>query len=121
MKRYLILFLFFFLGTATYAQEQRERPPQKDALEIYDYVYIKVEAKFLSSRLKVTVDLGETEEQIRAAETLSYNLTNKRSQVAILNYMSALGYEVVSSHALNSMKDGDGGSYATVYIMKRPR
>lgn len=121
MKQYLFLFFIFFFCTATYAQQQSVKPAQKDSVIVYTYAYIRVEGKFLSKKLKVNVDVGDTDDQIEAGNRLSYLLTNKRSYGAILNYMAELGYELVNTLDLTSNYDGTGGTSGIIYVMKRVR
>ncbi|QRY60507.1 hypothetical protein [Sphingobacterium siyangense] len=63
----------------------------------YLYAYIRVEGKFISKKLKVKVDLGDSDEQITEGEKLSEVLTNKKSYASILNYMSKIGYELLQT------------------------
>ncbi|WP_312399738.1 hypothetical protein, partial [Sphingobacterium sp.] len=76
----------------------------------FSYAYIRVEGKFLSKKLKVKVDLGDSDEQIAEGEKLSEILTNKKSYAAILNYMSKIGFELVNTFDLTRSSDGSGGT-----------
>ncbi|WP_367331400.1 hypothetical protein [Sphingobacterium multivorum] len=85
----------------------------------YLYAYIRVEGKFLSKKLKVKVDLGDSDEQIAEGEKLSEVLTNKKSYASILNYMSKIGYELVNTFDLTDNYNGSGGTSGIIYIMKK--
>ncbi|WP_426791780.1 hypothetical protein [Sphingobacterium sp. WOUb80] len=85
----------------------------------YFYAYIRVEGKFLSKKLKVKVDLGDSDEQIAEGEKLSEVLTNKKSYASILNYMSKIGYELVNTFDLTDNYNGSGGTSGIIYIMKK--
>ncbi|WP_293907507.1 hypothetical protein [Sphingobacterium sp. UBA5670] len=85
----------------------------------YSYAYIRVEGKFLSKKLKVKVDLGDSDEQIAEGEKLSEILTNKKSYAAILNYMSKIGYELINSFDLTDNYNGSGGTSGIIYVMKK--
>lgn len=89
------------------------------SFEQVSYAYIRVEGKFLSKKLKVKVDLGDTEKQIEDGERLSDILSNKKSYASVLNYMSELGYELVNTLDLTSNYNGSGGTSGIVYVMKR--
>ncbi len=85
----------------------------------FSYAYIRVEGKFLSKKLKVKVDLGDSDEQIAEGEKLSEILTNKKSYAAILNYMSKIGFELVNTFDLTRSSDGSGGTSGIIYVMKK--
>lgn len=85
----------------------------------FSYAYIRVEGKFLSKKLKVKVDLGDSDEQIAEGEKLSEILTNKKSYASILNYMSKIGYELVNTFDLTDNYNGSGGTSGIIYIMKK--
>lgn len=85
----------------------------------YSYAYIRVEGKFLSKKLKVKVDLGDSDEQIADGEKLSEILTNKKSYAAILNYMSKIGFELVNTFDLTDNYNGSGGTSGIIYVMKK--
>lgn len=85
----------------------------------FSYAYIHVEGKFWSNKLRVDVDLGDSDKQIDEGKKLSQILTNKKSYAAVLNYMSKLGYELVNTIDLTDNRDGSGGTSGIVYIMKK--
>lgn len=88
-------------------------------IEQISYAYIRIEGKFLSKKLKVKVDLGDTEKQIEEGERLSDVLSNKKSYASVLNYMADLGYELVNTLDLTSNYNGSGGTSGIVYVMKK--
>ncbi|PUV24583.1 hypothetical protein [Sphingobacterium athyrii] len=87
----------------------------------YSYAYIRVEGKFLSKKLKVKVDLGDSDEQIADGEKLSEILTNKKSYAAVLNYMSKIGFELVNTFDLTDNYNGSGGTSGIIYVMKKAK
>lgn len=113
----LIIFLTFCglnNSTAHYASSA-----QTEIRDTFSYAYIRVEGKFLSKKLKVKVDLGDSDEQIEEGEKLSEILTNKKSYAAILNYMSKIGYELVNTFDLTDNYNGSGGTSGIIYVMKK--
>lgn len=92
---------------------------QTEQQTTFSYAYIRVEGKFLSKKLKVRVDLGDSDEQIAEGEKLSEILTNKKSYAAILNYMSKIGYELVNTFDLTDNYNGSGGTSGIIYVMKK--
>lgn len=89
----------------------------------YTYAFISVEGKFLSNKLKVTVDLGDTPEQIKAGEEFSMELSNKKSFAAILNYMVKKEFELIETNTLEDSSSydgsGNGGTSGIIFIMKK--
>lgn len=113
------VFLIICSLNISLAQIPVNSPNQKQ--NTFSYAYIRVEGKFLSKKLKVNVDLGDSDSQIEDGETLSEILTNKKSYAAVLNYMSEIGYELVNTLDLTSSFNGSGGSSGIVYVMKKAK
>jgi hypothetical protein len=89
-KRWYVLPLFSILLTAfplaIFAQG-----------ETYSYAYIAIEGKLFSKKLNVSVDLGDTPEQIKAGAEYSEKLSNKKSFAAVLNFMVDNQFELVET------------------------
>jgi len=116
------LLLITFLTVCCLSNSSANYPPLNSLTKIqstYSYAYIRVEGKFLSKKLKVKVDLGDSDEQIAEGEKLSEILTNKKSYAAILNHMSKIGYELVNSFDLTDNYNGSGGTSGIIYVMKK--
>jgi hypothetical protein len=85
----------------------------------YSYAYISINGKSFSKKLKVTVDFGDTPEQISEGEKYSELLTNKKSYAAVLNYMVDNQFELVETLDYISTYQGTGGTSGVVFIMKK--
>ncbi|GAA4209176.1 hypothetical protein GCM10022289_34260 [Pedobacter jeongneungensis] len=95
-------------GTGTLTQDKK-----------YSYAYILIQGKFLSRRLKVDVDFGDTPEQLKDGRQYSETLTNKKSYAAILNYMVESQYELVQTLDYTDTYSGSGGTSGIVFIMRK--
>lgn len=115
----LALVIFLTVCCLSNSTAQYTEKPLSEKNNPLSYAYIRVEGKFLSKKLKVNVDLGDSEAEIKEGDRLSDILTNKKSYAAILNYMSELGYELVNTLDLTSNANGSGGTYGIVYVMKK--
>ena len=87
----------------------------------YSYAYISVKGKLFSKKLKVTVDLGDTEEQIRKGKEYSNLLTNKKSYAAVLNYMVEDDFELVETLDFIELYQGTGETSGIVFIMRKEK
>lgn len=87
----------------------------------YHYVYISVRGKSFSKKLKVQVDFGDSEEQIKLGEEYSELLTNKKSYAAVLNFMVEKEFELVETLEYNSVDQGSGGTSGVVFIMRKKK
>jgi hypothetical protein len=107
----LALFLFDF-STELFAQEHT-----------YTYAYVSIEGKLFSKKLKVTVDLGDTPEQIKAGEEFSKKLSDKKSYAAVLNYMVGNEFELIETLSLEDNSSyqgtGSGGTSGIIFIMRK--
>ncbi|MFD2902521.1 hypothetical protein [Sphingobacterium anhuiense] len=119
--RSLLLFVFLLsMTTITLGQETTIKPIiENQSVQKYAYAYIVIKGKFLSKKLKVNVDFGETKEQIKAGKEYSDFLTNKTSYAAILNHMVDNNFELVETLDYNDITDGSGGTTGIVFIMRR--
>lgn len=118
MNKYLLFLFAIGYMLNTYANSPAV--PQYEAVyKGTNYAYVVVGGKFLSKKLKVKVDLGDTDEQVESGKALSEVLTNKKSYAAILNYMADLGYELVSTLDLTNSYNGSGGTSGIVYVLKK--
>ena len=87
----------------------------------YSYAYISIEGKLFSKKLKVSVDFGDTPEQIRAGEEYSAKLTNTKSYAAVLNYMVENQFELVEALDYTLNFQGTGGTSGIVFIMRKKK
>ncbi len=85
----------------------------------YSYAYISVRGKLFSKKLKVTVDFGDTPEQLKKGEEFSEILTDKKSYAAVLNYMVDKKFELVETFDYIYTYQGSGGTSGIVFIMRR--
>lgn len=122
MKKLTLLVFLLSITTIIFGQEvvetktATENPAQHQQ---YTYAYIVIKGKFLSKKLKVNVDLGETEEQLKAGKEYSEFLTNKTSYAAILNHMVDHDFELVETLDYTTVTSGDGGTSGIVFVMKK--
>ena len=86
---------------------------------LYSYAYILVEGKLFSKKLKVSVDFGDTPEQLKVGKEYTETLTNRKSYAAILNYMVENQFELVETLDYTSNYSGSGGTSGIVFIMRR--
>ncbi len=92
----MFIFSLFFITNKAEAQTQKYG----------EYVYIEVHHKFLSKKLKVFMDFGDSPEQIKKGDEYSNKLTGKKSYIAILNYMFEEGYELHYSWITKHLSEG---------------
>lgn len=119
MKKILALIFITTMSLITFSQDVQKTT--------YSYAYISVEKKGFT-KLKVTVDLGDTPEQKETGEEYSTILTDKESYSAILNYMGEREYELVETRDANrnlTVHEGVGktsrikGDSGIIFIMRK--
>lgn len=119
LKRlFLFLGVFFCAFNALYSQDSK----LKDSLfqyKRYEYAYVSVQAKGVSSKFKVEVDLGDTPEQIKIGKEYSENLTNKKSYASVLNFMASKHFELVTTRDDNLAYQGTGLTFGIIFIMRK--
>ena len=103
-----LLFTFFFIGQHSTAQGYT-----------YPYAYISITDRTFSDKLNVKVDLGDSSDQLIEGKRLSEFLSEKTSYASVLNYMSGLGFELVETISETHQDDGDGGTSAIIFIMRK--
>ncbi|GEP96725.1 hypothetical protein [Chitinophaga cymbidii] len=114
MRMILTLVFITALCMTSFSQSIQQTQDRK-----YSYAYILVEGKLFSKKLKVTVDFGDTPEQIKAGKEFSEKLTNKKSYAAVLNYMVENQFELVETLDYASSYMGSGGTDGIVFIMRK--
>lgn len=114
----LAIILFTCCFTTAFAQSYPETSEQEE-YRVPTYAHIQLEPGFWSGKLGVSVDLGNSEEQLEEGKRLSNILSQTRSYAAVLNYMAELGYELINTLNITSTRNGSSGSYAIVYIMRK--
>lgn len=122
MKKLTLLISLLSMTTIVFGQEnENSKNTVKNYThqQKYTYAYIVIKGKFLSKKLKVNVDLGETEEQLKAGKEYSDFLTNKTSYAAILNHMVDNNFELVETLDYTTVASGDGGTSGIVFVMKK--
>lgn len=121
MKKFALLIFLVSMTTIVFGQEATNKPISENQNDFkkYTYAYIVIKGKFLSKKLKVNVDFGETEEQIKAGKEYSDFLTNKTSYAAILNHMVENNFELVETLDYTAVTAGEGGTTGIVFIMKK--
>ncbi|WP_437921437.1 hypothetical protein [Sphingobacterium sp. LRF_L2] len=85
----------------------------------FSYAYVIIEGKSFSKKLQVTVDFGDTDEQIQAGETYSNILTNKTSYAAVLNYMAQNQFELVETLDYTDTYSGKNKHSGIVFILRK--
>ncbi|TCC98960.1 hypothetical protein [Pedobacter psychroterrae] len=114
-----ILFITVF-SISSFSQTVESTNTTSQAKEkVHSYAYILIKGKVFSKKLKVSVDFGDTPEQLKAGEEYSQKLTDKKSYAAILNYMVENQFELVSTLDYTNTDGGSGGTSGIVFIMRR--
>lgn len=126
MRMILALTFMATIGFTAFSQNlQKNEIENKTQDQTYAYAYISIEGRVFSKKLNVTVDFGDTPEQIKVGEEYSKVLTNKKSYAAILNYMVENEFELVETIALeyNSSYSGtgSGGTAGIIFIMRKKK
>lgn len=120
MKFFLLLVLITVISFATFSQVNQTN---KEKGQAFSYAYISVSGKLISKKLKVIVDLGDSQEQVKLGEEYTEVLKNRKSYAAILNYMVENEYELVETLTLEegSSYQGtvSGGTSGVIFIMKK--
>jgi len=120
MKFILTVLFVATISLAGFSQETKKTSIGALTLDKkYSYAYILIQGKFLSRKLKVDVDFGDTPEQIKEGRQYSEMLTNKKSYAAILNYMVESQYELVQTLDYTDTYSGSGGTSGIVFIMRK--
>ena len=120
MKIILTVAFFTALCLSGFSQDIKQSSTAfKTQDKVPSYAYILIEGKFLSKKLKVQVDFGDTPEQIRAGKEYSDRLTNKKSYAAVLNYMVENQFELVQTLDYTESYSGSGGTSGIVFIMRK--
>ena len=127
MKLIITLFFGMALSAAGFSQtdtsfktnilnSKTEIHPQNGK---YTYAYILIEGKLFSKKLKVSVDFGDTPEQLNAGKEYSEKLTGKKSFAAVLNHMVESRFELVETLDYSDTYSGSGGTSGIVFIMRK--
>lgn len=120
MKQIFTLALLLTIYNTSYSQNTKEIPSNGlSQIKDNSYVYITVQGKDFSKKLKVIVDFGDTPELIKLGQEYSDLLTNKKSYAAILNYMAENQFTLVESRDIVSSFQGTGGSAGIILIMRK--
>lgn len=120
MKYILTLLLLTTISITGFSQETKKAIIENRVQDTkYAYAYILIQGKFLSKRLKVDVDLGDSPEQVKEGRQYSEMLTDKKSYAAILNYMVENQYELVQTLDYTDTYSGSGGTSGIVFIMRK--
>jgi hypothetical protein len=104
--------------TSNFALAQNQHT-DSSPIKADSYVYLSVEGKLFTKKLKVQVDFGDFPEQLEAGKEYSNYLTNKKSYAAVLNYMVEKQFELVQALELTTSHKGTGGTSGIVFIMKK--
>ena len=120
MKFFLLLVLITVISFATFSQVNQTN---KEKGQAFSYAYISVSGKLISKKLKVIVDLGDSQEQVKLGDEYTEGLKNRKSYAAILNYMVENEYELVETLTLEEGSSyqgtGSGGTSGVIFIMKK--
>jgi len=116
LKLRVLFFLLILCSTNLYSQTQESAKMNEHT---DTYAYVSVYGKIFTKKLKVQVDLGDTEEQIAKGRELSELLTDKKSYAAVLNFMVSEGFELADTLILSETTNGSGGTNGIVFILKK--
>ena len=120
MKIILTLAFITLLSLASFSQSVQPTKTEVHTKDnIHSYAYILVEGKLFTKKLKVTVDFGDSPEQLAAGKEYSEKLTNKKSYAAILNYMVENQFELMETLDYTASYSGSGGTSGIVFIMRK--
>lgn len=120
MKKFLTLLFVTVLSAASFSQTTQVVKTETQTRDnTYTYAYVLVEGRLFSKKLKVSVDFGDSPEQIKAGKEYSETLTNKKSYAAVLNYMVENKFELVETLDYTSSYSGSGGTSGIVFIMRK--
>ena len=118
MKLFLSILLLASFHFSVTAQSNHE-PTVNTGAPTYQYAYVQVRNREFSKNLKVYIDLGDRPAQLSESKAFSDSLSHTQSYTAVLNFLSAHGYDLVSSQALQTSYRGTGGSSGLLFILKR--
>lgn len=120
IKKLVLIIGMTILPFFIYAQadSQRENPEYRDV-----FCQIIVEQKFMSSKMKMSVDYGlESSSWVgsfgKVRDEQSGKVKKFNSQVDALNYMTEEGWTYVSSMVLMN-QSALGATYAFYYLLRR--
>lgn len=116
---FTLLFVTAFAAVGFSQNVQTTKTEIKTSDSTYTYAYILVEGKLFSKKLKVSVDFGDSPEQLKAGKEYSETLTNKKSYAAVLNYMVKNKFELVETLDYTDTYSGSGGTSGIVFIMRK--
>lgn len=120
MKTILSMVFIITLSISGFSQAtQAVKLETKTSFTKYSYAHILVEGKAFTKKLKVSVDFGDTEQQLEAGRQFSEKLTNKKSYAAILNAMVESKFELVETLDYTANYGGSGGTSGIVFIMRK--
>lgn len=120
MKQIFTLALLLTIYNTSYSQNTKEIVSNGlSQIKDNSYVYITVQGKDFSKKLKVIVDFGDTPELIKLGQEYSDLLTNRKSYAAILNYMAENQFTLVESRDVAVIANGYGGSEGIILIMRK--
>lgn len=120
MKKTICFKLLFFALLACNSNLYSQTQETEKMKEMNDtYAYVSVSGKIFSKKLKVQVDLGDTDEQIVKGKELSELLTDKKSYASVLNFMVSEGFELTDTLILSETTNGNGGTNGIVFILKK--
>lgn len=119
MKRLIIYTILLFVSSQTLAKEITYKVPVIEPIHT-SYISIIIKDKAFSKKFNITIDMGESEEQIEGAKVLQKILSEMKSKISILNYMAEIGYELVNTINLTKISDGDTSHLETYeFIFKK--
>ena len=119
MKTILTLVFLTALSLTGFSQSIQKTSTVTQTDKSSSYAYILVEGKVFSKKLKVSVDLGDSPEQLKAGKEHSEKLTNKKSYAAVRNYMVENQFELVETLDYTDSYSGSGGTSGIVFIMRK--
>ncbi|MDM9630260.1 hypothetical protein [Robiginitalea aurantiaca] len=85
----------------------------------YEYAVVYAEERDFANGYRVTVDLGETPEQIKLGEEYSEILDKKKSLAAVINFMAHHRFDFVQAVTTSSSYQGTGSTDGPVFFFRR--
>ncbi len=120
MKRIVFILLFTASSGSLFSQDILQSGSDTSAAaQQYTYAYITVSEKVLSSKLKVTIDLGSKPEQIKLANEYWSQIKDEKSYAAVLNYMTENGFVLVETLDYSNGYNNNGETSGVRFIMKK--
>lgn len=85
----------------------------------YEYAVVLIRPRDAAKGLRVSVDLGDTPEQVKQGREYSEILDKKESYTAVLNFMPRQGFEFIETAISSTAHQGTSATFSTIFIFRR--